>query len=129
METDFVYIITIMVSIIFVSIAVFQVLLSLGFPLGEFALGGYHKVLPTKLRVVSAVNAIILLFMGLVFLQHTNVFDGISNLPTHILVWIITVFLGINTLANLISQSKKERLIMTPLSSIAFILCLVIVLS
>ncbi|MNI11058.1 hypothetical protein D3C73_641880 [compost metagenome] len=113
----------------FVLIAVFQVLLSLGFPLGEFALGGYYKVLPVRLRIVSAINAIILLFMGFVFLQYTNVFKGYNFLPINILVWIITIFLGLNTIANLISQSKKERFIMTPLSSIAFILCLFIVLS
>ncbi|MNP42905.1 hypothetical protein D3C76_1366970 [compost metagenome] len=126
---DFIYLSSIVVSVMFVLIAVFQVLLSLGFPLGEFALGGYYKVLPVRLRIVSAINAIILLFMGFVFLQYTNVFKGYNFLPINILVWIITIFLGLNTIANLISQSKKERFIMTPLSSIAFILCLFIVLS
>ena len=52
---------------VFISIAVFQVLLALGLPLGEFAMGGYYKVLPYKLRVASAINAIILLVMGVVF--------------------------------------------------------------
>ncbi|MEH6945173.1 hypothetical protein [Bacillus sp. JJ722] len=129
MGADFVHISSIVVAIMFVSIAVFQVLLSLGYPLGEFAMGGYYKVLPKKLRIVSAINAMILLFMGYVFLQHTNVLNGFDFLPTNILVWIITIFLGINTIANLISRSKKERFIMTPLSSIAFTLCLFIVLS
>ena len=126
---DFIYLSTIVVTILFVSIAFFQVLLSLGFPLGEFALGGYYKVLPKKLRIVSAVNAMVLVFMSFVFLQHTDVFIGLSFLPTNILVWIITIFLAINSIANLFSRSKKERFIMTPLSSIAFILCLFIVLS
>lgn len=129
MEVDYIYLSSIVVVIMFVSIAVFQVLLSLGFPLGEFALGGYYKVLPIRLRIVSAVNAIILLLMGYIFLIHTNVFPGFSFLPTNILVWIITIFLGLNSIANLVSKSKKERLIMTPLSSIAFILCLFIVLA
>ena len=125
---DFIYLSTIVVTILFVSIAFFQVLLSLGFPLGEFALGGYYKVLPKKLRIVSAVNAMVLVFMSFVFLQHTDVFIGLSFLPTNILVWIMTIFLAINSIANLFSRSKKERFIMTPLSSIAFILCLFIVL-
>lgn len=120
---------SIIVAIIFISISVFQILLSLGYPLGEYAMGGYYKVLPQKLRIMSVINAIILLFMGFVFLQHTDVLDGFSFLPTNILVWVITIFLGFNTIANLISRSKKERLIMTPLSGITFILCLFITLS
>ncbi|WP_449354992.1 hypothetical protein ACUL41_01935 [Virgibacillus natechei] len=129
MEVDLIYISTIIVAILFVSIAVFQVLLSLGYPLGEFTMGGYYKVLPKKLRVVSGISAIILIFMGIVFLQHTNVMNSFNFLPTNILVWVITIFLGLSTIANLISQSKKEKFVMTPLSGIAFLLCLLIVLS
>ncbi|MGA5692828.1 hypothetical protein [Cytobacillus pseudoceanisediminis] len=129
MEMEFIYISSIGVSIMFVSISVFQVLLSLGYPLGEYAMGGYYKVLPKKLRILSVINAVILLSMGFVFLQHTDVLNGFNFLPTNILVWVITVFLGLNTIANLLSQSKKERFIMTPLSSIAFALCLFITLS
>lgn len=129
MEVDSIYIAAIVVAILFTSIAVFQVLLSLGYPLGEYAMGGYYKVLPKKLRIVGIVNALILLFMGFVFLQHTNVLSGIDFLSTNILVWVITIYLGINTIANLISRSKKERFVMTPLSSLTFILCLFIALS
>ncbi|WP_259457968.1 hypothetical protein [Salipaludibacillus neizhouensis] len=129
MEVDFIYISSVIVAILFVSIAVFQVVLSLGYPFGEFAMGGYYKVLPKKLRIVSAVNTLILLFMGFIFLQHTNVINGLNFLSTNILVWVITIFLGINTIANLISRSKKERFLMTPLSGITFIFCLFIALS
>ncbi|WP_100332977.1 hypothetical protein [Bacillus alkalisoli] len=126
---DLIYISTIIVAILFLSVAVFQVLLSLGYPYGEYAMGGYYKVLPIKLRLVSAVNALILLFMGFVFLQHANVINGIDLLATNILVWCFTIFLGLNTLTNIFSRSKKERLIMTPLSGVTFILCILIALS
>ena len=129
MELDFIHISSIIVAISFLSIAVFQVLLSLGYPLGEYAMGGTYKVLPKKLRIVSVVNALILLFMGFVFLQHTNVLPGIGFLSTNIFVWVITIFLGVNTITNLISRSKKERYVMTPLSCVTFILCLFISLS
>ena len=42
MEVDSIYIAAIIVAILFTSIAVFQVLLSLGYPLGEYAMGGYY---------------------------------------------------------------------------------------
>ena len=122
------YTLSFVVATLFVLVAFFQLLLSLGYPLGEFAMGGYYKVLPKKLRIVSTINAIILLFMGVIFLQHTDAIKSFSFLPTNILTCIITVFLGVNTIANLISRSKKERFVMTPLSGITFILCLIIVL-
>jgi hypothetical protein len=116
-------------TVTFVGMAIFQVLLSLGFPLGEAAMGGYHKILPKPLRFASAVSAIILLFMGFVFLQYAKVVSfGFNELFTNIIVWVITVYLALNTIANLVSKSKKERQIMTPISSIAFILCLFVAL-
>ena len=57
MDVDFIYVASIIVAILFLSIAVFQVLLSLGYPLGESAMGGYYKVLPKKLRIASVANA------------------------------------------------------------------------
>jgi hypothetical protein len=130
MEESSVFISAVVLALIFWGIAIFQVLLSLGFPLGEAAMGGYHKVLPRTLRIVSVVNALILLFMSIVFLQHSNVLSfSFITFQTSILVWIFTIFLGINSIANFISKSKKERFIMTPLSTIGFLLCLVVALS
>jgi hypothetical protein len=111
------------IMILLAGIAVFQVLLTFGFPLGEATMGGKYKILPKPLRCASAVSTIILLVMGLVYLQRANVISlNIAFLPTNPLVWFFTGYLGINTLANLASKSKKERLIMTPISAIACIL-------
>lgn len=129
MKISFLSVASIIVTVIFVSIACFHVLLSFGCPFGEFAMGGSYKILPKNRRVLSVGNALILLFMSVVFLQHAYVIKGLSFLPTNPLVWVITIFLGLNTIANLLSRSKKERYTMTPISGIAFILCLFIALS
>lgn len=129
MENDLVAISSIIVAVIFVSLAIFQELLTLGFPLGEFTLGGYYKVLPKKLRTVSTISSLILLFMAVVVLKHAKIFNGLYFLPTNILMWIITIALGLMTLANFISQSNKEKYTMTPLSGITFLLCLYITLA
>jgi hypothetical protein len=113
-------------AIILLAIAIFQVLLFLGFPWGEYSWGGrYSGVLPKKLRIMSLPSAIILLLMGFVFLIDTKVVLLSINFPTHVLVYLFTVFLGLNTLGNLASKSRKEKLVMSPLSGIAFIACLV----
>lgn len=101
----------------FLVVAVFQLLLAVGFPLAEYSWGGkYTGVLPPRLRVASLLSAGILCVMAFVLLSHTNV----------LLVWVITIFMGINTLGNLASKSKKEKTVMTPLTSIAFLSCLLV---
>lgn len=114
-------------AVLFLGVAVFQLLLFLGFPLGEFSWGGKHTgVLPPRLRIGSVVAAGILLFMAVVVLVHTKVIAMEAEFPTTIAVWVITAFMGLNTLGNLASKSKKEKMVMGPLTGIAFLACLVV---
>ncbi|MFD1739051.1 hypothetical protein ACFSCX_21310 [Bacillus salitolerans] len=127
MEDLYVQLAAILVAILSGGIAVFQILLFLGFPLGEYSWGGKYKgVLPKKIRMMSLPAAVLGLFFGLVFLMHTNLLTIESILPTNILVWVITVFLGLNTLGNLASRSKKEKVVMGPIAAITFLSCLFI---
>ncbi|PAE18404.1 hypothetical protein CHH80_22015 [Bacillus sp. 7504-2] len=126
---DYIFISGFVLAFLFFVIALFQVLLSLGYPLGEYAMGGYYKVLPHKLRIVSVFNALILLFMSIVILEHVEVLTVFHLSFTNTIVWVFTLFLGLNTIANLLSTSRKEKYTMTPLSSIAFVLSLVIAIS
>lgn len=126
---DYIFISGFVLAFLFFVIAVFQVLLSLGYPLGEYAMGGYHKVLPYTLRIVSVFNALILLFMIFVILEHVEVLTVFHLSFTNTIVWVFTIFLGLNTIANLLSTSRKEKYTMTPLSSIAFVLSLIIAIS
>ncbi|MGD6943162.1 hypothetical protein ACQCT6_14180 [Cytobacillus gottheilii] len=121
-------VLSITVAVLFLLIAIFQVLLALGFPLGEFALGGFHKVLPKKWRFVSIGNAVILILFAWIFLQHAYILESILPFSTHVFVWIIAIFLALNSIANLFSVSKKEKYVMTPLSAAACILCFCIAL-
>ena len=126
----FIQLAAMIIMILLAGIAVFQVLLALGYPLGEATMGGKYKILPKPLRIASAVSAIILLLMGYVYMQRANVITSdIAFLPTNVLVWVFTGYLGLNTLANLASKSKKERMIMTPISAIACILGLFVATS
>lgn len=120
---------SILLMILFASLAVFQILLVFGYPLGEFALGGYHKTLPFNLRLLSAFNALVLIVMGIVFLQYTDVLKEVRFLPQPASAWVVTLLLGLNTIANMASRSPKERKVMTPVAGFAFILCLAIIMS
>ncbi|WDF02042.1 hypothetical protein [Shouchella hunanensis] len=126
----FIVTITSLLIAILTTVGFFQALLTVGLPLGEAAMGGYYKVLPPVLRAVSACNALILWLMCFVYLLHIGVsFSYIKVIPTDLIVLIFTIFLGINTIVNLLSKSKKEKYIMTPISGIGFILSLLIVVT
>jgi len=108
-------------SVCLLAIVPFQILLALGFPLGEFTLGGKHKVLPDKLRYVSAISVIIILLMVTVLLHLGGVIQlayPFSPRAFTYVGYIIGGYFVLNTLANLLSKSWKEKYVMTPLSAI-----------
>jgi hypothetical protein len=119
----------IIVAVISSGIAIFQVLLFLGLPLAEYSWGGkYQGVLPKKMRIISLPSALLLIFFGFIFLVHSKVLSVGFFLPTNIFVILITIFMGLNTLGNLISKSKKERILMAPLAGMTFLSCLLVLL-
>jgi hypothetical protein len=119
----------IIVAVISCGIAIFQVLLFLGLPLAEYSWGGkYQGVLPKKMRIISLPSAILLIFFGFIFLVHSKVLSVGFFLPTNIFVILITIFMGVNTLGNLASKSKKERMLMAPLAGMTFLSCLFVLL-
>jgi hypothetical protein len=107
-------------SLLFSLVLILYVLLVLGLPLGEFAMGGKYTVLPAQMRIATAVSALIQLFGILVLLQLGNILP--LGLPENIakgIGYFFGAYLILNTLMNAASKSKKERLVMTPLSAVA----------
>ena len=80
------------------------------------------------MRMMSLPSALLLLFLDSFFLIHSKILTVAFYLPTNILVIIITVFMGLNTLGNLVSKSNKERLVMTPLAGVTFLSCLLVLI-
>jgi len=110
---------------VIVLLAVFQVLLIAGLPLGEFAWGGQHKVLPKKLRIGSISSIFIYVLFLAIFLSKTGGVNLIQDgLLLNVLFVIMTIYSGLGILMNFISRSKKERLVMTPVAFILFVCCL-----
>lgn len=113
---------------IYIGFALFQLALALGQPWGFLAYGGRHKTtLPNNLRWASVV-AIVVFLVGMY-----AILGFIEIIPDGgwetIFLWILTGFLGLNTLGNLASESKHERMIMTPISALLVILQLRLLLS
>lgn len=93
------------------ALAVFQVALALGAPAGAAAWGGTHPgVLPTRLRVASAVAGVVVYpLIGLLILDSGGVVD-IGWQVSQWWLWALAVLFLLGTLANAASRSKVERL-------------------
>lgn len=100
------------------ALAIFQVLLAAGLPLGRLAWGGRYRVLPPGLRLGSVV-AIPLLAMAswAVLARVALVAPGAGAGWARVFVWAFALYLCLNTAANLASKSSLERRVMTPVSA------------
>jgi len=109
-------------AILFAGIAVMTLLAACGLPIGEFTMGGKHKVLPKQFRIMAAVSFAIQLFAAVIVLQadgHVSLWFSMT--ATKYICLFFAAYLSLNTVMNLSSKSKKERYVMTPLSLIAAI--------
>ena len=107
-------------AVLFGVIAIMTVLVACGLPLGEFTMGGQHKILPKKLRVVAVISVAIQIFAMIIILQA----GGFISLwfpfkVTKYICFFFAVYLSLNTIMNMISKSRKEKYVMTPISLIA----------
>lgn len=123
--------ITSIISIVIVfGFAILQFLLVLGAPFGEYVLGGFHKVLPLKMRLMSGTFSFIFIIVGLSYLQKTRIINSIFNPAfVNILLIIYTLFLAYAIVGNgFLTKSKKEKYVMTPLSIIGFISSVIVLI-
>jgi len=113
--------------VVFALVSVIQLLLALGLALGKLAFGGKYERLPTNMRIMSIVAIGIFVLASLSVLERAGIIIIFNN-PIFVLVivWVIAVYLAFNTFLNAMSKSKKEKLIMTPLSLISAICCFIV---
>ena len=101
-------------------VIILSFLIILGLPLGELTMGGQYKVFPKKLRIVLVSQLLLQIFFVIVILQMGGYLPlWFSYKTTRIILIVMAIYLSLNVLMNLASKSRKERLIMTPLSLIA----------
>jgi hypothetical protein len=115
----------IVAAVLFVAIAAFQLALALGAPLGAHVLGGrYSARLPARLRVFSAIAAVVLAAAGLVVLGRAGVIAAPSGAAAFLgpACWVIAAFLALNTLGNLRSSSRLERTVFAATTAVLAVL-------
>jgi hypothetical protein len=108
-------------------LAFFQILLIAGAPIGRFAWGGQHKILPPKLRIGSVVSIGIYAFIAALILSKAGIWQVIPE-GTFLTVslWVVFAYFVLGVGMNAISRSKAERYTMAP-ASLVFAICLFII--
>ncbi len=116
-------------TVILALLAVFQLALVLGAPLGHFAWGGAHRVLPPRLRVGSAVSIVIYAIIVALALDRVGLVDVVPDAVSTVGMWIVFAYFVLGIPLNAISRSRPERYTMTPVVTVLAILSLVVALS
>ena len=103
-------------------IIILSILIICGLPLGELTMGGRFSVFPKKLRLLLIVQLVLQIFFMVIILQ-TGGFLGLffSHKVTKLIGIIMAAYLSLNVIVNAISNSKKEKYIITPLSLVSAI--------
>lgn len=103
-------------------IIILSILIICGLPLGELTMGGRFSVFPRKLRLLLIAQLVLQIFFMVIILQ-TGGFLGLffSHKVTKLVGIIMAAYLSLNVIVNAISNSKKEKYIITPLSLVSAI--------
>lgn len=109
-------------------LAVFQLALVLGAPIGRFAWGGQHEVLPARLRIGSAVSIVIYAVIAVLALDKAALVDVVPDAVSTVGMWIVFGYFVLGIGLNAISRSRAERLTMTPLCAVLAVLSLLVAL-
>lgn len=107
--------------ILLAGLAIFQLALALGAPLGRFAWGGAHERLPKNLRIGSIIAIAIYAAFAVIALDCAGLLDILPSAAiANVGIWVIVAYLALGAVMNAISRAKPERFVMTPL---ALVLC------
>lgn len=111
------------------TLTLFQIALILGAPIGHFAWGGAHRILPTKLRIGSIVAVLLYGLFAFFILNKAGLVTTLPESVTSVGMWVMTGYFVLGIGMNAISRSKLERMVMTPVAFILAVLFLLVSLS
>jgi len=118
-------------AVIALGVAIFQIALVAGAPLGEYTMGGQHPgKLPGQFRVTAAVSAIIMVAQSGHYLAQAGILNpALSPGQNAIVNWFWFGFAVLGLIVNIISKSKKERNTWVPVLLVSAICTLLVALN
>lgn len=109
----------ILVTALLIGLTIFQLALIFGAPLGKYAWGGEHRVLPTNLRVGSVISIVLYGLIAAILVSKAELFTVFTNKEiVGVATWVIAAYFMLGIALNGISRSKHERNLMTPIVAV-----------
>ena len=107
----------------------FQFALALGAPWGEMAMGGkFPGKFPPPLRMLAVVQAFVLAGMAAVVVARAGMaFDSFFEL-SKTAIWFVCAVCLVSAILNIITPSKKERVLWGPIAVVLFVSVLLVAL-
>jgi hypothetical protein len=119
----------ILICVILGLLAVFQLALVLGAPIGHFAWGGADRVLPRAKRIGSVISIVLYAMFAWVFLMKAELVPMVwPEIVVDVAAWVIAAYFAIGIPMNAISRSKPERYTMTPVVILLTVLSVIVAL-
>jgi hypothetical protein len=116
-------------SLLVIGLAIFQVLLVAGQPLGHASFGGRSSVLPRRLRIASGLSALMFTLALCFILARAGQLGDVRNAtPIRVGMWVFVGVFLLSTLANAASTSRWERRRMAPVALVLTTCCVVVAL-
>ena len=116
-------------TVLLAALAIFQLALALGAPIGRFAWGGQHRVLPARLRIGSVVAILIYALIALIAWDRTGAIDVFPELFSIVAMWVVFAYFALGIFLNAISRSKPERYVMVPVTIVLTVLSFFLAIS
>ncbi|WP_349902104.1 hypothetical protein [Parafrigoribacterium humi] len=112
--------------IVLAALAVFQGFLIVGAPIGRFAWGGRHDILPSRLRIGSAVSIALYAVFAVVILERAGLLALFGTAFVRVASWVLLAYFALGVVMNGISRSRSERNLMSPVSLVLTVLLLLV---
>lgn len=108
-------------------IVIFQLALALGAPWGEMAMGGkFPGRFPPKMRVAAIVQIVLLQLVAIIVLVRAELLFGEYYEISRSAVWFVVALFVVSSIMNIITPSKKERMMWAPIAIILLICSLIV---
>lgn len=109
-------------SVLIAFVVAFQFALALGAPWGEMAMGGkFSGRLPSRMRIAALFQIVVLVFLTLIILTRAGIILYEFSEFSKSAIWAVVAFSLIGTILNIITPSKKERMLWAPVAIVLLI--------
>lgn len=120
----------ILLCVLLGALAVFQLALVFGAPIGHFAWGGADRVLPRSKRIGSVVSILLYAAFAWVFLMKAGLVAMVlPEIVVDVAAWVIVGYFALGVPLNAISRSRPERYTMTPIVIVLLVLAVIVALA